>query len=737
MSFRQSTAILSATVAGIALSTGAFAQAAEPQAPDQGVADIVVTANRVETSAQKTPIALTVYKGADLVAAGVTSVANLQRIDPSVNFTARNGAGYVAIRGIASTDVTEIGDPSVPVARDGFFTNRSFSINTSMYDLQRVEVLKGPQGTLFGRNSTGGLISLITAKPTKTIGGYVTLEAGSYRQLNADAAVNLPLSDKVQLRLAGIMHRHDGYRELLSIGGRGDDDNTVSGRATLAFQPFDNFEGVIQYQHDDIDNVGDVAFNTTVATVPTNYDPKRFPSYAPTSNRLIGDRVRWEFTLHGLPLDSTLTYAGGYDKQKWSHKLDASGAPTAPATFIQSEQPGTWNHEVRLATPQNQPLTAQVGFFHYSEKSPLVAGFQQLSGAFAGQYLVHFNYLTRSQSDAVFGQFGFAPTESVRLTAGARYTWDKKDRTGESQLRCDIAGIPPFLYGIIGCVGNPPVHVAADAGNMRQSKPTFLLGIDWTPTPQNMVYAKFSTGYKSGGFNSNGSAPPVPYGPESITAWELGTKNRLMDGHLVLNADVFYQTYRGYQASQSTPAVSSGSGVFNVGSAKIYGAEAQLVYSNGGLQFELNGTLLHTKFDAGTQAILTTDPLTGNGISRSVVGNRLPNAPGVAVSAALEYRIDLGGSGSVTPRIDGKYSSDYYFDVFNDADTRQSSYATGNASLTWRSANEKLQFAVFVRNFTDKTVFASAQRNFSATPIINAYQFQAPRTFGARFNYNF
>ncbi|MBB3954081.1 TonB-dependent receptor [Novosphingobium sediminicola] len=731
--------VIMASTALVACSP-ALAQTApgkQAKSDDKGVPDIVVTANRVESSAQKTPVALTVYRGAELTAAGVTSVANLSRVDPSVNFTARNGAGYIAVRGIASTDVTEIGDPSVPIARDGFFTNRSFSINTSMYDLQRVEVLKGPQGTLFGRNSTGGLVSLITARPGKQLGGFVTIEAGNYRQMNVDAAVDLPLSDKVQLRLAGISHRHDGYRELLSIGGRGDDDATLSGRATLAFQPFENFEGLIQYQHDDIDNVGDVAFNTTIAAVPTNYDPKRFASYAPTSNRLTGDRIRWEFALHGLPLDATLSYAGGYDKQKWAHKLDGSGSASAPATFIQSEQPATWNHEVRIATPQDRMVSAQVGYFHFDETSPLSAGFQNLSGAYSGQYLVHFNYLTKTQSDAVFGQFGFKPAETIRLTAGARYTWDKKQRTGDSQLRCDIAGIPPFLYGIIGCSGTPPVHPATDAGNIAQSKPTWLLGVDWTPTNRNMVYAKFSTGYKSGGFNSNGSAPPVPYGAENITSWELGTKNRLLDGQLLLNGDVFYQTYRGYQASQATPAVSSGSGVFNVGNATIYGAEAQAVFNAGDLRFELNGTYLHTEFGAGTQPILTTDPATGNGISRNVVGHRLPNAPGLAVSASLEYRFDMGKSGSLTPRIDGKYSSNYYFDVFNDVDTAQKSYATGNLSLTYQPENSKLQIAVFIRNFTDKTVYASAQRNFTPTPFVNAYQFQAPRTFGARVNYSF
>ncbi|WP_179504969.1 MULTISPECIES: TonB-dependent receptor domain-containing protein [unclassified Sphingomonas] len=727
-------------MAGAACLWGMAGHAEEAPADGSGsvpTGDIIVTANRVASSAQKTPIALTVYNGDQLAAAGVTSVSALQRIDPSVNFTARNGTGYVAVRGIASTDVTEIGDPSVPIARDGFFTNRSYSINTSMYDLQRVEVLKGPQGTLFGRNSTGGLISLITRKPGKALGGDVAIEAGNFGAINVDAGVDLPVSDKIQLRFAGISLRHDGYRNLTVLGGRGDDDATLSGRATLAFQPFANFEGLIQYQHDNIDNVGDVALSGAVGTVLTNYDARTFANYVPTSNRLIGNRVRWEFTLSGLPLDSTLTYAGGYDAQDWRHKLDASGSATSRATFYQAEAPRTWNHEVRLATPQTNPLAVQVGFFHFQEANTLRNGLRELSGTYAGQDLIAFDYAIKTKSDAVFGQANYRVTEQLHLTAGVRYTHDVKQRTGQSALRCDIAGIPAFVWPFVPCVGTLPTYYGLGNGYVSQSKPTYLAGFDWTPTNTNMVYGKFSTGYKSGGFNSNGSAPSVDYGPENVTAWELGTKNRFLGGAVTFNADVFYQTYTGYQASQATPAVSSGSGVFNVGNAKIYGAEAQLVVARGGLRLDLNGTYLHTRFGSGTAAILTTDPATGGSVSRNVIGNRLPNAPALSVSAGLEYKIDMGGAGSLTPRIDGKYSSDYYFDVFNNADTRQADFAMGNLSLTYAPAAKGLTVTAFVRNFTDKVVFANAQRNFTATPYINAYQFMPPRTYGLRIAYSY
>lgn len=708
------------------------------QAPADQLQDIIVTANRVESSAQKTATALTVYSGADLAAAGVTNVTNLQRIDPSVNIVSSTGAAYVAIRGIASTDVTEIGDPSVPIARDGFFTNRSFSIATSIYDLQRVEVLKGPQGTLFGRNSTGGLISLITRRPGKDLGGNFSLEAGNYKTVNAEAGIDIPLASWAQLRLSGVARRHDGYRELLGVGGRGDDDQTTSGRVTLAVQPFAGFDGMIQYQHDDINNVGDVAAIRPIATIlPASFDEKQFVNYAPTFNRINGNRIRWEFSYDRLPLGLTLTYAGGYDSQQWRHALDASGNAANPVNFRQAENPDTWNHEVRLATPQGRAFSAQVGYFHFDESNSLDSGLLQLSGQYAGQYLVRFRYNTKTSSDAVFGQASLRVTDTLKLTAGARYTWDKKDRTGTSQLRCDIAHIPAFLYPIIGCLGNPPILPGLGNGTLRQQRPTFLGGIDWTPTDRNLVYAKYSSGYKSGGFNSNGSAPSVDYGPENVYSWEIGTKNRFADRKLQLNADIFYQNYKGYQASQASPVVSSGSGVFNIGSAKIYGAEAQFIALFGAARLDLNGTYLHAQFDKNIGTVSSTDPVTGAAVSRNVSGNDLPNAPRFALTGGLEYRFDFANGATLTPRVDGKYSTAYYYSVFNDADTRQTAYATGNAQLTYAPAGGHLQISAFVRNFTDKAVFANATRNFTAIPSINTYQFQPPRTYGMRLSFKY
>ncbi len=188
-----------------------------------------MTAERHEETSQTTPVAMSVYSGKDIADAGVHDISTLTTIDPSVNFTTATGSGYIAIRGVSSTDLTEIGDPAVSVSRDGFFTNRSYGLFSSFYDVERVEVLKGPQGTLYGRNSSGGVINIISATPTDTFGGYVSIDAGDYQALNFEGALNLPLSDTVQMRISGVSLHHDAYRDnALATRGADDEDSRSS-----------------------------------------------------------------------------------------------------------------------------------------------------------------------------------------------------------------------------------------------------------------------------------------------------------------------------------------------------------------------------------------------------------------------------------------------------------------------------------------------------------------------------
>ena len=697
--------------------------------------EVVVTAQKREESAQKAAISMTVYSSEEIVTAGIHDIASLATADPSMNLTVSNGAGYVAVRGIASTDVTEIGDPAVAISRDGFFTNRSYGLYSSMYDIERIEVLKGPQGTLFGRNSTGGAINIITRKPDREVGGYAAVDLGSFSARNFEAALNAPLGDRVQLRVSGISRRHDGYRDNAPQRD-GDDEHSDSVRIQLAFQPFEDFTGWISAQRDRTRGVGDVSLGTRpINTFPVNFDSRRFAMQAETFTNLDSTRLRWELNYAGLPGGATVTYLGGREKMSWDHALDGTGGGPVVQQFLQSEHPTTINHELRVSAAPGGRVFWQAGVFYFKETNdPLDSGLFINSGQFANQYLIKFNYAVETISKAGFGQLAVNVSDALKLSGGLRYTKDSKRRTGLAQLDLTVASGGFLAIPFNGCYFGPNPSscshlVVPTPGNgiLDDSKVTYHLGADWTMSDINLLYAKFDTGYKSGGFNSNGSAPSVAYGPESVKAFELGTKNRFLDNRAQLNAAVFYQKYTGYQASQFVSALGGGPGIQNAGEATIKGAEVEFITLGSLGRLNLQASLLDTRFSN----FLAVDATGTSTVDLS--GNDLPNAPGFSLSAGFEHAFPLA-SGALTARIDGKYTGAFYYSFFNFADTRSPSRTVGNASLTYAPESSKWNLQAYVRNFTDEVVFSNIRRNTISNS--QELQFAPPRTFGARLQYN-
>src|SRR5579859_156014 len=212
------------------LSEQVMAEAAEET--EIGLAAVVVTAQRIKEDVQTTPIAISVYNGDVLKTAGITNLAALSSMAPDVNFATTEGQSIITIRGISSRDTTEIGDPAVPVNTDGFYMNRPYGLNANLYDIDRIEVLRGPQGTLNGRNSVGGAINIITAKPTDQFAAYTSVQYGNYSDLELQGMVNAPLTDQVQMRAAFLSAFHDGYRNN-APESRGDSQDDKSARVEL------------------------------------------------------------------------------------------------------------------------------------------------------------------------------------------------------------------------------------------------------------------------------------------------------------------------------------------------------------------------------------------------------------------------------------------------------------------------------------------------------------------------
>ena len=730
----------------VGLMTTAHAQAPEPAtAPAESTAssieEVTVTAQRQVSTAQKTPIAMEVFDGKALAAAGVSNVQELSNLAPGLSFTEVDGESNLSLRGISSNDTTEIGDPAVVISSDGFFVNRPYALNYAFYDVSRVEVLKGPQGTLYGRNAVGGVVNILTAQPVDQFAASTSVEYGSFNTVNVSGMVNLPLTDDLAIRTAFLTQRHDGYRDntVTGISGltqRGDDEDSQSARIEVAYHPGDHFRGLVTFQFLHAGGVGSVEYETPwvfdsagylVQSKPNIPNAENFPVQAPASLDTTDYQTRWQFSYEGLPYGLTATYLGGFDKLVWHHSSDES-PPGEPTNFVQNEYPDTTNQELRLASAPDKRLTWQAGFFYFEEDSHNLYSYSQPIG---GTPLIAFNFpLVKSASVAEYGQASFNITDTVKITGGARYTADKKSRDGTFTLF--------FLPG-------PPA--LSQYGKTDSSKTTFHGALEWSPTAVNLLYAKYDTGYKAGGFNSGGAGPAdyLVYAPETLKAYDFGSKNRFLNDTLQLNVDLFHYDYTDLQVLQYVPTFASGSSVTNAKGAKINGVEVQgtaLLGAIGRVDAEVDYLdAYYTDFLDGPVEPLNpalfpncSGPLGAQNCQ--LKGNTLPHSPRFTMVFGFKHDFDVR-AGTLTAGVNTRFVTKQYFDAFNLPDTTQSSYNLTNLDLTFSPNSGKSELQAYVRNIGNTVIFTDAELYGAGGTNAYQYAFAPPRTFGIRYTQRF
>jgi iron complex outermembrane recepter protein len=718
-----------------ALAHAAAASEGGMVADQDQLAEVIVTAQRVQSSESKTPISMEVFSQSELAAKGVVDIQTLAQMDPSVNFDTGNGNGYITMRGVSGQGGV---GPAVPVAFDGFYYNLPYVFNNSLYDMNRIEVLRGPQGTLFGRNSTGGLVSVITNDPEKTFGGYGQITFGNYRSMDVEGALNLPFSDRVQLRLAFSSAQHSGYRNLIyGMGEVADDQDAKSARAKLAVEVTENLKLLATFQVTHVGGVGAADnifvlpadannFPTHVAVPLSGYNSKTyqvgFPSALNIDDRLLQLRAIYD----GLPQGMTLTYLGGYDVVSDLHNtpvvgIDAAGPPyNIPSTIeiLSTQTPRTNNQELRLASGNDQAVTWQGGLYYFHQHIPDNNTHFRDAATPAAPDLVSFPYDNVQESKAAYGQAGWH-IDRVTLSAGLRYT---SDYVAQTDLASPGDGIFPALDDI------------------KFSKWTWHAGADWQVTDRSLIYAKADTGYRAGAFNlvvpcnCTGGAPQpstiLPYAPESVIAYEVGTKNRMLNERLLLNADAFYMQYKGQQITESNQG-----GIYTVNAkgTNIYGVESQFsALAEPVGRLDLNLSWLHARF---APQVLT------NALNQvySIGGNRLLQSPELSLTAGFEHDWKMS-AGTFATRVETKYQSGQYFDIYNFADSYQRGFTRTDAHLIYNTTDEHLTVDVFVRNIENSLVIVDESESFApplSQPGTYNVGFQAPRTFGVMFRTRF
>lgn len=713
----------------------AFAQAGPGAAtePTQDVQleEVVVTAEKRTGTEQKTAISMSVIDASVLKREGVGNLQDITTIAPAVSFATQNASVVVGIRGVSSRDTNEIGDPAVSISVDGFYTQRSVGLNSTVFDLERVEVLRGPQGTLLGRNATGGAINMITAKPGEEFSAYASAEAGSYNAFNTTGMVNIPLSDAVKLRAAFQTRDRDGYRKN-PVGEAGDDEHSKAARVHLAFEPNERWSSLVTVEYATVDGVGPVVQavpqrNTSAGvldlsrpTIPG--DGKTFAVPAGGFMDIDTTGVRWTTT---YKFDgASLTYLGGYRHQDYK-RLNTLGGQygtnRANFTYNEANVADTWNNELRLTSDNDSRLKWQVGAYAFHEKNDVSTAFQDyrnsltlLETATPLQTYAYPDVIAKSW--ALFGQGSYDLTDTLKVEAGLRYSSDDKSRTGFNR----VANIGAYLAsGALNYVTTP------QNSKVSSEKTTVHAALNWQATPRNLLYAKFDTGYKAGGFTDLNI-----YGPETIKAYEIGSKNRFFDNRLQINLDAYYYDYANQQVSQAalTSAGSLGTLILNAGSTKYYGVEVEGVAKLTAAD-RLNFFLGYNHGRYEDFAVLTS------GMNLQMKGHRPPQSPDWSANLGYQHQWNVLG-GALTARAQTHYESGSYFTFYNYGADSQPAYFRSDAVITYAPDSGKWQLEGYVRNIEDRLILANAQNPASTTYLAYRYQYQPPRTYGVKLTVN-
>jgi iron complex outermembrane receptor protein len=724
---------------------------------EENSGDIVVTANRVESLASKTPIALTAVTGEDLTASAITNPTQLDEFVPNVSIV--RGLGLqITIRGVTSTDSTEKGDPSAAFLLNGVYLARPQAQEVSFFDIQRVEVLRGPQGTLYGRNTTAGVINVISHRPEFDLGGSIDASYESFDHLNLTGVFNVPVSNTLAIRAAANFDRHDSYVVNASGDGFSYDpfkENT-SLRLSALWEPTSALSLLLVGDYSElkgtrINGVQSRNFFTGAAplTDPAATEPVR-PTYFDSSARAQRTNVnpqQWDpvnddsekGAMGELNWDVgpvTLTYLGSYHESvRRSHSTIIAGMnrATFDGDYWQT------SHEVRLAFGGDGPLQAQVGGYYFKEKSGIAFFILDPQNIGFPPFATQFGFPqdpTISENKSVFGQATYEVLPELRFTAGLRYSHDAKSRVGATVFDTDpAAGIP----------GNRVVLQVNDAARTFD-KITWRFGLDYD-SPLGLIYASVSSGYKAGGFNdgclAGPDAPPqcvyseaeLFYDPETLTAYEAGFKLNLADRLVGLNGSIFHYEYKGLQLSQLGDFGGCGfcQLTSNAAAATVDGVELQaLVRPASGLVLDFGLNWLHARYaDYNPSRVVNGTPIT-----LDFSGHPLARSPKWTGSAGATYTFGLATGGSVVANARTRFSSRYYLtDIANLIDYYQPSYTKTDASLTYSAPGDRYYIGAYVENIENKIVLTGA--GFGNFGLDGTAAFADPRRYGIRAGVRF
>ncbi len=728
-----------------AVSLGAFAAALAGQAGAQerpsaptAVAEVVVTAERRETRLQDTAIPVQALSGSRLDALGVGDTNVLQIQVPGL-ITSQNTGLQVNtyIRGVGNT-VTGLGaSNSVATYVDGVYIANSIQTAQTFDDVERVEVLKGPQATLYGRNATGGAINIISKEPSFAPSGSIEASVGNYDAYDLKGSINGAIVDgRVAARLSVMAQGHRGYATNLTLNEHPGQDQEIGARAAIKFIITDDIDLLVRadYRHlivgDYIKNLAPNSYIYALSDIPNQYvsDPWKIRGEVPSrqngEDKGISERLNWSSPIGKI--SSTTSFRRFFEGPSFSDYDNIVGTynhVTRSEMFGDKTQSNQFFHETTLSTPESDRLSAVLGVNYFHEDT--VGEIRRISNATAvGNARRELN----TSAYAVFGDFRFELTPEVRLVGGLR--WTREESSYSQLVRVTVQGVAPGF--------------SANDHSWTNTSPR--VGVEYRPSEGKLFYLTATSGFKSGGFNETN--PLNTFNPEHIWSYEGGTKLTWLDGRLRTNASAFYYDYKDLQVSQVQP-VTLARVIANAQSAKLYGLDLEVNGSvTKSLSAGVNLSLLHSEFgnlilcDSAKGPCLATPNDSG---FVNVNGNTLNNAPQVAGTVFADQTFDVFG-GTLTLHGDASYRSRVYFSQFERKEFQSSDPIwTANVQLRYDSQNnwyaaayvQNLTDALYINFLTSSAIHVPATNPATAGTAIDFARFAPPRTYGLRVGYKF
>lgn len=681
--------------------------------------EITVTADKREENVQKVPLSVSVVSAEEITEKSYKSIDDMLQNVPGLQIQGTGTDAKIFIRGIGLNNMdTAYGDPAIALNVDGIQQQRGIALSNSTMDIERIEVLRGPQGTMYGRNATGGAVNIVMAKPKDRFEAKAKAQFGNYNAKTYEAVLNVPVFSSLALRTSGVKDERDSY--LHGPGAEGGYQDQTTARLKALYTPSEDFTlmGTVEYRED--------KSKDTRAGVPVSNLDASDPWYKEEATVSMGpgEAETWaESWSYSLNLDWTInditkfTFIPAASTNE-NHAIETDDPDVAPPPFPSATQ---YTYEARFANVEGSLFDWTAGGYLWDSSTSNEE--QDLSTASGAQYM----QMDRpTGSWAIFGQATYPVLDKLRVIAGLRYNYD--DKTQEMRLYYnDDDGNLLYDTGVF------------DYGE-TMGKMTYKLGIEYDLAESSMAYLTASSGYKSGGITfspdfftavmtADGYQVPddlsaFEYDEETSMAYELGFKNRLMDNRLQLNGSLFLTAYDGMQV-QMWDYLNEGDErmsliIQNAGETYTWGAEIESIWQvTSADRINASVSTMHGKY----KDLLISSPFGGD---MDLDGVDMANMPKFNLQLSYTHSFDLFSYGMLSATFDTNYKTKYYnnVEVKNDG-AEVPSHHISNFFLNWSSPSGMFGASANVKNIEDKAVAQSSQQEV----VLNA-----PRTYSASFS---